>query len=144
MSSESSTARITGRAFSLMGASVSFPDPELRLLQELGVRLGRHRLAVEKALDFVAAVAAQEAQLGVGLDALGDHLEVQGMAERDDRLREGPVVGLGAAADVAHERAVDLERVDRQILEVGKARIAGAEVVERKRDTELLQALQDG
>ena len=55
---------------------LAFP---LRLIfpSSLRVTAGHHRLAVEEALHLVAAVALEEAHLRVGLDALGDHLEVQ-------------------------------------------------------------------
>src|SRR2546427_4111451 len=98
-------------------------------LEELRELLGRHRLAVQEALHLVAAVALQEMELGVGLDALGDHFQVQRVTERDDGLGEDPVLGFRAAADVAHEGAVDLQRVDRQGLEIRERGIAGAEIV---------------
>src|SRR5436190_12903666 len=77
-------------------------------LQQRGELIRRHRLPVEEALYLVAAVAFEKMQLRVGLDALGDHLQVQRVSERNDRLREDAVLGLGAGADVAHEGAVDL------------------------------------
>ena len=45
----------------------------------------------------------------------------------------------GAAEDVAHERAVDLEQVDRELLEVGERRVAGPEVVDGEPDAEVAQ-----
>ncbi len=68
--------------------------------------------------------------LGVGLDALGDGLQVQRARHLDDGLHDGAVVGVGV--DVAHEGLVDLERVQREALEVAQRRVAGAEVVQRQ------------
>ena len=48
------------------------------------------------------------------------------------------VVGLEAV----HERAVDLDRVERQVLEVRERRVAGPEVVEDEPDAELAQRPQ--
>ena len=56
----------------------------------------------------------------LGLDALRDHPQVQAVAERDDRLGEEAVVRAAARVDVAHERAVDLERVERQAPEIAE------------------------
>ena len=46
-----------------------------------------------------------------------------------------------AGLEVAHELDVDLEVVDRQVLEVGEAAVAGAEVVEREAAAERCQPL---
>src|SRR5206468_5139495 len=53
-------------------------------LEQLCELFRRNRLAVQEPLHLVAAVALEEVQLRVGLDALGDHLQVQRVAERDD------------------------------------------------------------
>src|SRR6187551_1907729 len=45
--------------------------------------------------------------------------------------------------DLAHEAAVDLEEVDREVLEVTERREARAEVVEREAAAELLQRLDE-
>ncbi len=90
----------------------------------------RQRRAREEALVLVAAQGAQRVELRLGLHALGDHREPSecaiAMMARDDRL----VVRV--ELDVAHERAVDLDRVHRQRLQVGERRVAGAEVVDRR------------
>ncbi len=46
--------------------------------QQFGEAVGRYRAADQVALDLVAAVGAQELQLGGFLDALGDHLQARG------------------------------------------------------------------
>src|SRR5258706_116272 len=102
-----------------------------RSSEELLRVLGRDRLADEVALDLVAAVRVEERAVLGRLDALGDDLEVQAVAERDDRLGDEALV-RAAARGVAHERSVDLERRDRQALQVRQARIAGAASVMKR------------
>src|SRR3546814_20165625 len=46
--------------------------PAIALAQQVGHRLGRHRLADQVALQLAAADAAQEVALGGGPDALGE------------------------------------------------------------------------
>jgi tetratricopeptide (TPR) repeat protein len=86
--------------------------------QELGKHhVGRRRRpAVEVALHDRAAHLAQELVLVLGLDAFGDDREAHAARERDHGLDDGAV--LGAAHEVGDERAVDLDDVDRQRLEV--------------------------
>src|SRR5688572_1283077 len=64
--------------------------------EKRGVPGRLHRLAVEEALPLVAQVLAKEADLSVGLHALGHHLQMQVVPERDDRLREHAFVCAGA------------------------------------------------
>src|SRR5690242_10827059 len=49
----------------------------------------------------------------------------------------------GVVQDLAHERSVDLEEVDREVLEVAERAQAGAEVVEREAATQLAQRLDE-
>ena len=44
------------------------------------------------------------------------------------------------SVDAGHERPVDLDRVERQVLEVRQRRVAGPEVVEHEADTQVAQA----
>ena len=46
-------------------------------------------LAEEIALDLVTAVVVQEVELVLGLDALGDDVEVEGLGEGDDADGQG-------------------------------------------------------
>ena len=62
------------------------------------------------------------------------------MRHRNDRRDDRLVVGIDA--DVAHERAVDLDRVHRQLLEVRQRRVPGAEIVDRQAHAELAQAVE--
>ena len=45
--------------------------------------------------------------------------------------------------EVGHERAVDLDRVERQLAQVGQRRVAGPEVVEDDADAQRAELLQD-
>src|SRR5690242_15992156 len=60
---------------------------------------GRHGPADQEALQIFALDEAQELQLILILDTLGDDREVHGVTERDQRLDEG--IGGGVEADIA-------------------------------------------
>ena len=63
------------------------------------------------------------------LDPLGERLDRERLAELDERADERlALLGLGEPRD---ERAVDLQRVDGELLQVGERGVAGAEVVDR-------------
>ena len=71
------------------------------------------------------------------LDALGDRFEAERFAEHHHGARElRALVLLGQPAD---ERAVDLQDVDREAVQVGKRRIAHAEIVDREPHAERLE-----
>ena len=54
-----------------------------------------------------------------GLDALGHRRQPEGVGEVDDAGQDGPVsVAPVGAPEVVDERPIDLERVDREALEV--------------------------
>ena len=72
----------------------------------------------------------------LGLDALGDHGEAQVVGEIDGRAHDHRRCRCRSSE---HERLVDLELVQRQALEMGERGIAGAEVVDRQTDPELVQ-----
>ena len=66
------------------------------------------------------------------LDALGDDLQAHAAAELQQALDEGGGGRLGD--DVGDEGPVDLDGVDRQPVQGGDGRVAGAEVVEGEGD----------
>src|SRR5882757_10701936 len=88
---------------------------------DLGVRPGA---AEQKALALVAAFGAQAAQFGFGLDALGGDGDAEPDAEADDRTHDR--LRVGVRTEVAHERLVDLDLVERKTAQIAQARIAGA------------------
>ena len=77
-------------------------------------------------------------QIGRGavLDAFGDHGQAQLLAEADGRTDDRRVVGIGQQSE--HERAVDLQSVERKFLQITQAGIAGAEIVEHEANAERL------
>ena len=74
------------------------------------------RVAEVEALGHVDAVFAQHFRGHVVLDVLGDRLLAQPAGDLDDRL-DGQLVGV-AAGHVADERAVDLDQVEREPLQM--------------------------
>src|SRR5687768_1177630 len=102
--------------------------------------VGVDRPADEVALEEVAAAALEVVALRLGLDALAHHLDVERMRQRHDRRDDGALVRVGG--HLGGERAVDLELVDREALQVGQAGVAGAEVVDHHRHAEILQLVE--
>ena len=72
--------------------------------------------------------AAEELHLALLLHSLRHHAQAELAGHGDGGARDGGV--LGGAGDSAHEGLVDLEHVDRELLEVGDRGVAGAEVVD--------------
>ena len=100
----------------------------------------RERPAEIGSLRAVAVLTPQVGELLLGLDALRDHLEPQGMAHLNDRGDQSavrPVVGA-----VANERPIDLQRVQRVALHQVQARVAGPEVVDRHANAEPAESAQ--
>src|SRR5262245_35864287 len=93
-----------------------------------GERVRRDGGREQEPLVFVASVAVEELHLAGLLDALGHHPEAELAGHGDGGARDRGV--LGGARDPAHEGLVDLEDVDRELLEVGHRGVAGAEVVD--------------
>src|SRR6185437_2101807 len=99
------------------------------------------RLRHAVALGEVDAQAGQHLDdLGV-LGKLGDGLLAGEVADLIDGADHLPVDRV--AQDLAHEAAVDLEVVDREVLQVPERGEAGAEVIERELAAELLQRLDE-
>src|SRR4029079_15632405 len=106
-------------------------------LDESDQIFGAHRSTEIKALNLVAAFRTQHRCLLHRLDALGDDLEVQAVPEAHDGAHDRGVARV--SRDVAHEALFDFQPVDREVLDVGERRIAGAEVVNGDADAELAQ-----
>src|SRR3970282_570423 len=98
------------------------------------------RLVEEVALNFVACVAAQEFVLLRGFDALGAYGYAELSAHRDDRF--GDRLVFRVLRDLANERAVDLQRVYRKLLQLRQRRIARAEIVDRETHARFLDGVQ--
>ena len=67
--------------------------------------------------------------------AFGHRFELEGAGQLDDAFDDAQVVRVGQ--HVAHKALVDLERLHGQLAQVGERGIAGAEVVQRKADSQL-------
>jgi hypothetical protein len=92
-----------------------------------------------KALREVDAELEQQLERLRILDTLGDRLQLEAARERDDGLDDVAAGRVGR--EVADELDVDLQEVERQLLEVGEAAVARAEVVERELAAEVVQVL---
>src|SRR5947208_16328507 len=94
----------------------------------------RQRFAEEVSLQLVASEPIQFLGLLLSIDALRDDFEPQRMSHRDDgrdERHDGRVFQHGD-----DERAVDLERVYRELRQVTERGIAGAEVIDRDAHSE--------
>src|SRR4051794_7203871 len=100
---------------------------------------GGHRPAQVPALHEVAAELAQDEQRALVLDPLGHHPQTERVGQVDGGPHDRGGAQLGD--DVLAEGAVELDLVDRQREEVLEAAVAGAVVVDREPDTEVVEGL---
>src|SRR5664279_5216984 len=94
----------------------------------------------EVALAAVARLAPDVVELAGVLDAFGERLDAESLAELDEGVDDG--AGLGVSGDVTHERPVDLQRIDGELAQVAEAGIARAEVVDRDAHAQCLEGVQ--
>src|SRR3990167_463471 len=116
------------------GGTIPAGPSRHRLLRLLRLRPRRHQQrgdlgrgpgrAEEIALHLGAAFRPHDPQLLLGLDALGRRRDAEPRGEVDDRADELEVVGAGV--EIAQERGVDLDLVERAAAEVAERRVAGA------------------
>ena len=92
--------------------------------------LDRLRRGEEVSLRFVAPERNELGELALGLDPFGHDLQVERVREPDHGGHDRGVARVGA--EPAHERAIDLDRIHREALQVAERRVAGAEVVDRR------------
>ena len=112
----------------------------MRHVQELADPRRRYRRAEQIALHFAdRAIGADQFELLVGLDAFDHdrHAEVGRQPRHAAQQRQRPV-----AVDSLQEGAVDLHLLQREVMQVAQARIAGAEIVERNPHAERMQLRQ--
>ncbi len=72
--------------------------------------------AIIISLHIADAFAVQDRRLRCRLDALGHGVKAEPLGEAEQMAQENLVVGAGA--EIVNERAVDLDRVDRQRLQM--------------------------
>lgn len=87
-------------------------------------------------------MSLQELELLCGLHPLGNHLQPQIARQTDDRLHDHRVITIHH--HVTYEGVVDLQRIDRQALQLGEAGEALAKVIDRRLHAVLAQEVQRG
>src|ERR1700724_4340043 len=108
---------------------------------------GDRGLQHARRLRDAVALRVIDAQTGEHLDdlgvlgKLGDGLLAGEVPDLVDRAHHLAVDRI--AQDLAHEAAVDLEVIDREVLEVPEREQSGAEVIERELAAELLERLDE-
>jgi hypothetical protein len=85
-------------------------------------------------LPYGASQRLQGGLLREGFDSFGDDDHVEFLAEGNDRPSDGGI--LRVVVDAGDEDLLDLEGVNRELLELGQARPSGPEVVDRDPDAE--------
>src|SRR5882724_10522508 len=96
------------------------------LADQRGILSDRRRLAEEIALDRVAALIRQEAELLLGFHAFGDNRHFETVAKADDRANDRR--RLRIAPQIHDESPVDLDLVERERLKIAQRGIAAAEI----------------
>src|SRR5438105_15801035 len=94
----------------------------------------------EEPLNETAPEPVQGGRLGGRLDALGDHLDAEISSEQQDGLDDPPV--LLVRAHRPDEARIDLEKVDREPVQIAERAVSGPEVVDAQLQPELPQPRQ--
>ena len=115
------------------GIGTGFDGP----VQKPTQRLGRLRLAKIVALAEFASKSAELLGLLSGLNAFGRHAQFQGLSKGNDAANDGGV--LAVSAEFGHERAVDLDHVDRETIQVRQRRVACPKTIDSQWDPEIRQ-----
>ena len=89
----------------------------------------------QEALPAVAVLASEQGELLLLLDALGEGLDRERLAELHEGVDQR--LALLVVLQAQDERPVDLQRVDGEALQVSERGVAGAEVVDRDPHAEL-------
>src|SRR5918996_5545440 len=112
-----------------------------RIEQPADVR-GREWPAEIVALDFVAAFRLEKRELPGRLHALGAGPHAERAPEPEHRAHDR--VGFALGLETTDERLVDLDRVEREFLQVAEARVAGAEIVHGDAHAEVAKPSEGG
>ena len=97
---------------------------------------------INEALDLLHAQAAHRIQLIVRLDPFGRGQHAQRIRQPHDR-GDDRGVAVGRIGDAADEGLVDLDLVERRVLQIAERGIAGAEIVQRQADAQHLERGED-
>jgi hypothetical protein len=79
---------------------------------------------------------AENVELAAGFDAFGENRHIHAFADREHGADDG--TRLGAVFDLVHERAVELDLVEREGSQRFQRRVTGTEVIERDGHTQRL------
>src|SRR3954453_3064724 len=102
--------------------------------------VGWNRPSHQIALHLVTALILKERQVGLSLNPLRDHAQAEGVPHRNDCGCNRGIIRLNG--DLSDEGAVDLQGVQRKMLEIAERRVAGTEVVHSKVETHGTQRVQ--
>ena len=100
------------------------------ICQPGGHALGGHGAGDGVALHHIAAQFQQHQDMFDAFHPFGHHLVTECLGQADHPLNNAHIAGI--IEHVAHKAAVDLHLVDRQLLEVHQAGVAGTEVIQRE------------
>src|SRR4051812_14259212 len=89
-----------------------------------------------RALDFL-----EELALNVGFNTFGDECDSEGARHCGDGVKNCGRADVASAADIGDERAIDLQGMDLEALEISEGGVAGAEIVDGDGNAELLKPL---
>src|ERR1700730_7967757 len=104
------------------------PRRAAQLPEDGATGFSRYRRAEVEPLSALAIQLSQAFELLCRLDSLGDELQSQALRHAHDGADNGRIVGINC--HVAHERAIDLECIDGQMLQVAQAGVARPEVID--------------
>src|SRR6185437_7901641 len=90
-------------------------------------RIHRLRLRIQKPLDMTATELAQQIALRRGFNPFGDHLYRKCISHCQDGTNNGYTAAFIAFSEIGDERTIDLERLQRVLMQVGQRRIPSAE-----------------
>src|SRR5829696_8148046 len=108
--------------------------------QQRGELGGRHRSRQQETLRAVATEPTQAVELLLRLNAFRGDRDVECVRHVHHGACDGGA--LAVRGEVGDERAVELDLVDREAVQVRQRRVARAEVVDRELDAELLQVVE--
>ena len=77
----------------------------------------------------------------MGFDAFGGSIHAQRLGETDDR-GDDRRIAVALLGDAADEALVDLDLVERSVLQIAERGIAGAEIVQRQAHAQQLQLIE--
>ena len=85
---------------------------------------------------------AKEFKLFLCFNPFCNHLQAKIVPHDDNRVGDRRIVGIGR--HIADKRPVDLDRIDRQSLQIGQRRITRPEIVNCDLQAKLAQFIKDG